>query len=486
MNVLQKMAVNSGILLANNIVIGFFYIAVSILLIRYLGAEGYGKYSIVFAYLSFVQALLSFGIDTIINRETARKATNQNLLVGNAIMLNVFLSIIAVGMSWTAVQFIGYSDEIKLLIYMASLSVFFSFGSIYVAVFRAHLKVNLYAIPEVIIRFVFLGIIILLIILKFSIFYFVLLSILLSASNTLMYIFFSKKIEGFKPQYKVDYTILKFILGSSLPLFIMSVFIAVNHRIDQILIFNMLGSKSLGLYSAAVNLTEAWNIIPVAFVASTFPLCSLYFAESKDKFTKLYIKSFQYMSIIIIPVAFGTALLSKRIIGLIYGNAFLDASGALSVLIWSEIFVFLSSIYGNAVIAAGLQKKLIFFPIIGGMLNILLNLILIPRYGIVGAAIASFISYGGSPLLLLQWYYIKEARQIGIEYFKSTVKPLLCALPMAVFIYTFSSFNLFVLICMSGFIYSFFLIITKCIGSEDFQYAAQIIQLKKIKIAGVR
>jgi len=119
MNVLQKIAVNSGILLANNIVIGFFYIAVSILLIRYLGAEGYGKYSIVFAYLSFVQALLSFGIDTIINRETARKATNQNLLVGNAIMLNVFLSIIAVGMSWTAVQFIGYSDEIKLLIYMA-------------------------------------------------------------------------------------------------------------------------------------------------------------------------------------------------------------------------------------------------------------------------------------------------------------------------------------------------------------------------------
>jgi len=439
-----------------------------------LGSEGYGRFSIVFAYLSFFQIITGLGIDTIVIREVAKDNSKQNLLIGNAIIMKLVFSVFAILISWAILQFMGYSSEIRIFIYVASMSMIFSFSSIYVGLFKAHFEVAYYAIPEVVVNLIFSGLKLLLIFLQASIIHFVLLKTIQIIPLTIIYIYFSKNISEFKTYFKIDFNIWKELLRHSWPIFFSSVFGSIFHRIDQIMLFNMMDDKSLGLYSSVVKLTENLNIIPTVFMVSVFPLLSSTFVESKDQFVKVYNLSFKYMSIIIIPIAFGTTLLSERLINLIYGSDFIQASGALSILIWSEIFVFLGGVNSGVFTSAGLQKYIFFFTAIGASTNVILNLILIPKRGIAGASIATVVSYGFAPALIIQ-YSIKELRQFVKAYIKSTFKPVLCSIPMSVFIYFCGLFNIFILILFSITIYFVALVVFKGLDKEDLGYFKQII-----------
>ena len=479
MNILRKIATNSGLLLINKVISNVISIFVAIYLIRYLGSEGYGKFSIVFAYLSFFQILTGLGIDTIVIREVSKDNSKQNLLIGNAILMKPVFSFFAILISWAILQFMGYSSEVRIFIYVASLSMIFSFSSLYIGLFQAHFKVAYYAIPEVVVNLVFSGLKLLLIFLRASIIHFVLLKTIQIIPLTIIYIYFSKNVSEFKPYFKVDLNIWKELLRHSWPIFFSSVFVSIFTRIDQIMLFNMMGDKSLGLYASIVKLTENLNIIPGVFMISVFPLLSSTFVKSHNRFVKVYNLSFKYMSIIIIPIAFGTTLLSERLISLIYGSDFIQASGALSILIWSEIFVFLGAVNAGVFTSAEMQKYIFLFTAIGAFMNVILNLILIPKYGIVGASIATVVSYGFTPALIIQ-YSIKELRQFLKDYIKSTFKPILCSIPMSVFIYFCRSFNIFILILFSIIIYFVAVVIFKGLDREDLGYFKQIIGKRAI------
>jgi len=181
------------------------------------------------------------------------------------------------------------------------------------------------------------------------------------------------------------------------------------------------------------------------------------------------------MSITIIPIAFGTTLLSERLISLIYGNDFIQASGAFSILIWSEIFIFLGTVNADVFTSAGLQKYILLGTASGACMNVILNLILIPKYGIAGASIATVVSYGFNPFFLIIQCSIKELRQFLKDYIKSTFKPILCSIPMSFFIYLCYSFNIFILILFSAVIYFVALVVIKGLDKEDLGYFKQII-----------
>lgn len=350
-----------------------------------------------------------------------------------------------------------------------------SFGYVYVDLFQAYLKVAYYTISELVVTVIFSGLTLLLIFLKAGIFHFILLQTIGMVPLTIAYIYFSKNINGFKPCFKIDFSIWKNLVLCSLPILFSSIFISINHRIDQIMLFNMLGEKPLGLYSSIVKLTESLNFIPSVFMVSIFPLLSSIIMKSNDKFIRIYRLSFKYISIIIIPIAFGTTLLSERIISIAYGHEFLPASNAFSILIWSAIFVFLGSVNANVLISSGLQKYIILFTVVGALTNIILNLILIPKYSIVGASISTVISYS-VPGLSLQ-YLIKETRQITKDYFKSTFKPIICSVLMSVFIYYFLyPLNIAIIIIFSILAYFGLLLVTKCFDEKDWGYLSQIIR----------
>jgi O-antigen/teichoic acid export membrane protein len=94
-----------------------------------------------------------------------------------------------------------------------------------------------------------------------------------------------------------------------------------------------------------------------------------------------------------IVVALAMTILSGPIIHLLYGPAYAPSGGALRILIWSGIPVCFGSAWSNWMILESRAKMMFYFQLNGAVVNILLNMLLIPRFGITGSALATLISY---------------------------------------------------------------------------------------------
>jgi len=172
-------------------------------------------------------------------------------------------------------------------------------------------------------------------------------------------------------------------------------------RIDQIMIKEMLGEREVGVYSAAVRLSEAWYFVPVIITTSLFP--AVLNARKID--LDLYNKRFQRLYATMVYIAVGVALpitfMAKDIVLILYGAQYQEAGIVLSIHIWAGIFVGLGVVNGKWFLAENLQRLATWNTFIGAAANVVLNYILLPLYGVTGAALATFISYGVAAYLSL-------------------------------------------------------------------------------------
>jgi O-antigen/teichoic acid export membrane protein len=155
------------------------------------------------------------------------------------------------------------------------------------------------------------------------------------------------------------------------------------------MIKEMLDAKQVGLYAAAVRLSEAWYFIPMVITSSVFPVI----INAKKKSDALYYRRLQnlydLMVWLAVAIALPTSLLAPWVIRVLYGDVFLPAAGALSIHVWAGVFVFFGVARGKWLIVENLQRKSFQYIALGGLVNIVLNSYLIPLYGINGAAIAT-------------------------------------------------------------------------------------------------
>jgi O-antigen/teichoic acid export membrane protein len=188
-------------------------------------------------------------------------------------------------------------------------------------------------------------------------------------------------------------------------------------KIDQVMIGNMLGDSQLGFYSAAVKLSESWYFISMIVSGSVFPAI----LKTRKKSRELYLERLQMLydsfTLVSISIALIITLLAPFIIHIIYGAEYIEAATILSIHIWAGVFVFLGVASSKYLVAENLTKISFYRTIIGAITNVVLNIILIPISGILGAAAATLISYLFSayiPNLLF-----KESRIVFIMQTKS-------------------------------------------------------------------
>jgi O-antigen/teichoic acid export membrane protein len=159
------------------------------------------------------------------------------------------------------------------------------------------------------------------------------------------------------------------------------------------MIKNMLDSKELGYYAVAVRLSEAWYFIPIALTNSIYPAI----VKAKNVSNKFYFnrmqKLYDILAWLAISIAVPVSIFSRDIINIIFGNEFQSAAPVLTIYIWAGVAVFLGVASSQYLITENFTKLSFFRTLIGMVFNAILNLILIPKYGIIGAAYATLISY---------------------------------------------------------------------------------------------
>jgi polysaccharide transporter, PST family len=184
------------------------------------------------------------------------------------------------------------------------------------------------------------------------------------------------------------------LLRQSWPVMLSGMAVVIYMRIDMIMLKLLQGDAAVGIYATATGLSEVWYFIPMAIVSSVSPAI----IRAKDRASpRIYYarisRLFSLMTFLAIVVGSGVAICSHWIIIGLYSDEFREAAPVLAVHVWASVFVFLGVAQGPWNMAENLLKLGFYRTLAGAASNILLNLVLIPKFSALGAAIATVISY---------------------------------------------------------------------------------------------
>ena len=164
-------------------------------------------------------------------------------------------------------------------------------------------------------------------------------------------------------------------------------------RIDQIMIKEMLGEYEVGIYSAAVRLSEAFYFIPMLITASLFPAILNAKNQSEELYKQRLQRLYTFMVWFAIAIALPMTFLSDWLILQLFGQAYQEAGQVLMIHVWGMIFVFFGVAWSKWMLAENLSRTVMVLQVMSFLSNISLNYFLIPIFGVIGAALATAISY---------------------------------------------------------------------------------------------
>jgi O-antigen/teichoic acid export membrane protein len=191
--------------------------------------------------------------------------------------------------------------------------------------------------------------------------------------------------------------------------------VSLYMKIDQIMLQNMAGVKEAGAYATVATLSEAWNFIPAVIVTSLFPAILNAKRDNVDRYKKRIQNLYDLMVYLSVPVAIIITFASPLIYKL-YKPEYAYAAPVLSVHIWSGVFVFLGAASSQYLIAENYNTLTFVRTGFGAAINIILNIILIPKMGMMGAAIATLAAYASANFFII---FIPKVSGQGIMMFKS-------------------------------------------------------------------
>jgi len=446
----QKVAFNTIIQIIGKGITTAIAVVMLAYLARYLGVEGYGDYTTIFAFLSFFAILADMGFYTVAVREMSKEPEKAAGIIGNIFSLRILFALaflaLAPALGWLVPV---YSTGVKIGILVGTLSSFFVLtNQMFVSIFQANLRMDKLVISDVTARLVLFLVVLLFINLNLTLVYFVLAHVIANFVLMLVSFIMSRKFLVFN--LKFDFSYWKYILKEAIPLGIIIVLGLIYFKIDTIMLSLMKGSEAVGIYGAPYKILEILITIPAMFMGSVFPIVSRYIKEKSEKVKTSFIKSFDFISISIFPILVGTFVLSQPIVLLVLGEEFTPSILVLQYLIFAVAIIFFGTIMGYFVTAANLQSKLVKVYILSVFVNIVGNLILIPAYSYIGASIATIITEGLTCLLAFIVLY-KNLKLI--PRFNIFFKSIFSALVMGGVLYYLFSLNLILLIIIGGIVY---------------------------------
>ena len=366
---------------------------VGIWVARYLGPEQFGVFSYAQSFVGLFTAIATLGLDGIVVRELVKDESRRDELIGTAFWMKLVGAFLVLIFLAVAVNFTSNDTETNALVFIiASATIFQSFNVVDMY-FQAKVmsKYVVYANTASLFMSAIVKITLILNDAPLIVFAWVVLfdSFVLGVGFVYFYIknnsTFSIKNLKFNKLTAVN------LLRDSWPLILSGIVVSVYMKIDQVMIKEMLDSEAVGQYAAAVRLSEAWYFIPMVIASSLFPAI----INAKKINEKLYYERLQKLYDLMVWIAIAIALpmtfLSDWVVELLYGGQYNEAGGVLMIHIWAGIFVFLGVASGQWFVAGNMQLLSFHRTLLGAIVNVVLNIILIPKYGINGAAISTII-----------------------------------------------------------------------------------------------
>ncbi len=369
-------------------------LVVGIWVARYLGPSDFGLLNFALSFVALFGVVGRLGLDPVAVRELTKHPEKEKEILGSVLRLKLWGGVAAAVLVMPA-AWLAQPDNPLFVALVAIIAI----GILFNATDAIDIFYQARVLSKHVVRarmYAFLAISLVkvgLILGDFSVIWFALTGTVEIAFAAVLMAWAYHRREG-KGRWGWRSGIEMHLLKDGWPLVASSLLIIIHTRIDQVMIGQMLDEAQVGLYSAAISISEAWLFVPGLIVQTVMP----YFVQLRERDAEGYHQRLMqlYSAMFWIGAAAGISaiLLGKPFILLLFGEPYAGAYGALVFTIWTGIFIAQAIARGVWMISENLQLYRVFNNLLIVPINVLLNYLWIPKYGINGAAVASLISIG--------------------------------------------------------------------------------------------
>ncbi len=472
LNPTARIAKNSLVQIVAGVLNKTLGVALVIYAARQLGTAGFGQYAFVLSMNAIFFILTDFGLGTLTTRDLARQPDQDARYFSNIAILRFLLSLLAGSGMVLTVVLLGHPPLIVGLTLVAAFSLFFNSNvDTASAIIYAHQRMEITATVSVIVTT--LRVTVSLGALAVGAGVMALIWIHTLAAAVHMVFLFGVLFYFSPPSWSLDLAFWKKMLRQAYPLALANLFSVIYFRVDTIMLASLQGQEAVGLYNAAYRLLEFTLILPAYYGGAIFPVISASYANNTQRFMLIYRRSLKYMWMASLPLAVGTFMLAPKFIQVLYGPDYAASVPVLSILMWTLVLIAVNSINAPYLITMGRQKTITVLVLIGMVCNVIFNALLIPRFGMLGAA---WVTLGSEVLTIgLFMWALRKPLALRWRTIGNFLRPAMAAAVMYGVLYFITSWDLGFQIMLGGVVYCLLLWVLRAFDEVDMEIFTRIL-----------
>lgn len=386
-----RTATNAGWLSLQSIITMLLGAGLTAVAARVYGPEILGQFNYSMALVTLFTAVATLGLEPTIIRDLVAKNYSEGSVLRTSLLLRGVTGLAVIGLSTGLARVLQDDPVVNVLVLLLSLSLAARVSDVYLYWLKANQLMRQAALLKIV---------------SISVTSMARLIVLLTGQSIVWYAFFYVvesmvyaallwlSVRRRRAKFErgaISSTYLKALLKAAKYLTFAGLATSIYNRIDQIMIGSMIeGTRAVGLYAAAAALAELWYFIPVAAITSLQPL--LFGSLGRPQFGQITRALFAVVIVLSLLFAVLVSVFSDLIIGVLYGDRFAAAGPPLIVLAWAGVLAMLGTAQASWFVAMGLERYVLSYTFFGALVNVALNFVAIPNWGLMGAAMASLLS----------------------------------------------------------------------------------------------
>ena len=447
----------------------FFLLILLILAGRYLGDVNYGIFTFSLAFIFLIEIFADFGLSELSQRSIARDKDLAPKYLGNLLVWKLLVSVVVFIVLFLTINLLKSSPETRFTVYLLGFAnILKSFKLTCRAFFRAFERFDLDCLTMYIERSALLAVGVVVLILGGGLISFALVFVVVRVFDlALTFGILNWKIAKIVPKFNL--TFLKKLQIEALPFGVFFVIITLYSYVDTVMLSFIRTDAEVGWYNAAYKIYEGLTVFPFIICVVLYPRLSQLFVLNKKAHSLLSSRAAKYMFVISLPILICGILLSKDIINILFGEGFQNSVVALQILLVGVVFMFQIPLFQIILNSVNKQKVVMYVGLVGLIVNIFLNLLLIPKYGFKGAAATTVMS--GLIVFIVYYFYLCRS-YFKTSIWKLSLKPLFASLIVGGLVWKFNALPLFLLVFLIFCLYFFLLFCLKVFdhGERDLVY----------------
>ncbi|MCK4546088.1 MAG: flippase [Candidatus Eisenbacteria sp.] len=460
----ESVASNATLLIISRVLSRLVGLAVILLITRLLGAEGFGRFSFAFSFVGLIAVIMGAGLTPLVTREMARRKEEAGEYLGSAAVIKVGLLGVAI------LALVGITESVvtepasRTAMYLAAVSLFaVSFTGMINGAFRAFEQTQYEVLGFVAGKLVLLSLCILCYVRAVG------LTVVVGcfAGTSLLELgvaVYLLRARLIPTGFRVTARTARMLLVNALPFALSSVLGVIYFRIDVVMLRFIKGDLATGWYGGAYRFVEAVLFVPDLMAAALFPVLARKFFAG-DSLSGIFGRSFRLFFTLALPFALGATFFPR--VTRLLGSEFGGSEEVLPYLGWTLFLLFMNYLFVTTLNSAERQRQVTVALGCGALANILLNLLFVPRWGHVGAGVATLIST--ALVFAVEWAAVRQCVE-GSGIRRAMIgRPLVAGCVLGVMWFFLRGENILWVVPAGGAVYVLALVLLKGLPSEDWR-----------------